>query len=171
MLTLAGRAEVVSLASLGLFLFPTLLLEKDPAVADQFLKGETMMVHQVEAATSELAAASTWCTIMVSPLRNWSAMARSFSRRRVGKRKRPREGRLTTSAPPARVSKTAVGHWARPRTGLHVHQLGQRQQQRLGAGGLLLEVLHQRAEHRKERRQLLQQVQREHVVCEEWVQC
>ena len=57
--TLAGGAEVVSLPSLGLFLFPTLLLEKDPAVADQFLKGETMMVHQVEAATSELAAAST----------------------------------------------------------------------------------------------------------------
>ena len=54
MLTLAGGAEVVSLPSLGLFLFPTLLLEKDPAVADQFLKGETMMVHQVEAATSEL---------------------------------------------------------------------------------------------------------------------
>ena len=39
--TLAGGAEVVSLPSLGLFLFPTLLLEKDPAVADQFLKGET----------------------------------------------------------------------------------------------------------------------------------
>merc|ERR1712026_326561 len=58
--TLAGGAEVVSLPSLGLFLFPTLLLEKDPAVADQFLKGETMMVHQVEAATSELDAASTW---------------------------------------------------------------------------------------------------------------
>ena len=43
MLTLAGGAEVVSLPSLGLFLFPTLLLEKDPAVADQFLKGETMI--------------------------------------------------------------------------------------------------------------------------------
>ena len=53
MLTLAGGAEVVSLASLGLFLFPTLLLEKDPAV-DQFLKGEIMMVHQVEAAASSL---------------------------------------------------------------------------------------------------------------------
>ena len=63
MLTLAGGAEVVSLPSLGLFLFPTLLLEKDPAVVDQFLKGETMMVHQVEAATSELAATSAWCTI------------------------------------------------------------------------------------------------------------
>ena len=48
MLTLAGRAEVVSLASLGLFLF---LLEKDPAMADQFLKGETMTVLAV---TSEL---------------------------------------------------------------------------------------------------------------------
>merc|ERR1711923_669964 len=101
---------------------------------------------------------------MGSPLRNWSATAGSLSRRRVGKRKRPREARLTTSAPPARVSKTAVrgeqevGHWARPRTGLHVHQLGQRQQQRLGAGGLLLEVLHQRAEHCKEYRQLLPQV-------------
>ena len=166
MLTLAGGAEVVSLSFLGLFLFPTLLLQKDLAVADQFLKGEIMMVHQVEAAASSLVATSTWCTIMI-----WPATARSLSRRRVGKRKRPREGRLTTSAPPARVSKTAVGHWARPRTGLHVHQLGQRQQQRLGAGGLLLEVLHQRAEHRKERRQLLQQVQREHVVCEEWVQC
>ena len=45
MLTLAGGAEVVSLASLGLFLFPTLLLERDPAVVDQFLKGEIMMVH------------------------------------------------------------------------------------------------------------------------------
>ena len=41
--TLAGG--VVSLPSLGLFLFPTLLLEKDLAMADQFLKGETMMVH------------------------------------------------------------------------------------------------------------------------------
>merc|ERR1712155_118700 len=130
-----------------------------------------MMVHQVEVASSSLVATSTWCTIMISPLRNWSTTARSLSRRRVGKRKRHREARLTTSAPPARVSKTAVGHWARPRTGLHVHQLGQRQQQRLGAGGLLLEVLHQRAEHRKECRQLLQQVQREHVVYEEWVQC
>ena len=147
-------------------------------MVDQFLKGETMTVHQVEAAASSLVAASTWCTIMISPLRNWST-AGSLSRRRVGKRKRPREGRLTTSAPPARVSKTAVrgeqevGHWARPQTELNVHQsqLGQRQQQRLGAGGLLLEVLHQRAEHRKECRQLLQQVQREHVVCEEWVQC
>ena len=44
--TLTDRAQVVSLSFLGLFLFPTLLLEKDPAVADQFLKGETMMVHQ-----------------------------------------------------------------------------------------------------------------------------
>ena len=52
MLTLAGRAEVVSLSFLDLF--PTLLLEKDPAVADQFLKRETIMVHQVEAATREL---------------------------------------------------------------------------------------------------------------------
>ena len=67
MLTLAGGAEVVSLPSLGLFLFPTLLLEKDPAMVDQFVKEETMMVHQVEAATSELAATSTWCTIMISP--------------------------------------------------------------------------------------------------------
>ena len=52
----------------------------------------------------------------------------------------------------------------------------------LGAGGLLLAVLHQRAEHREEcrspspgrgeqRDQLLQQVQWEQVVCEEWVQC
>ena len=57
MLTLAGGAEVVSLPSLGLFLFPPLLLERDLAVVDQI-----MMVHQVEAATSELAAASTWCT-------------------------------------------------------------------------------------------------------------
>ena len=54
LLTLAGGAEFVSLPSLGLFLFPTLLLEKDPAEVDQFLKGETMMVHQVEAATTEL---------------------------------------------------------------------------------------------------------------------
>ena len=28
--------------------------ERDPAVADQFLKGETMTVHQVKAASSEL---------------------------------------------------------------------------------------------------------------------
>ena len=45
--TLAGG--VVSLPSLGLFLFPTLLLEKDLAMADHFLKGETF----------------TWCAIMV----------------------------------------------------------------------------------------------------------
>ena len=45
LLTLAGGAEVVSLPSLGLFLFPTLLLERDPAVVDQI-----MMVHQVEVA-------------------------------------------------------------------------------------------------------------------------
>ena len=37
--TLTGRAQVVSLSFLGLFLFPTLLLEKDLAMADQFLKG------------------------------------------------------------------------------------------------------------------------------------
>ena len=55
---------------------------------DQFLKGETMTV---------------------SPLRNWSSLAGSFSRRRVGKRKRPRKVRLRTSAPPARVSKLVVG--------------------------------------------------------------
>ena len=56
-----------------------------------------------------LVAASTWCTDIVSPLRNWSAMARSFSRRRVGKKKRPRKERLTTSALPARVGKPVVG--------------------------------------------------------------
>ena len=38
----------------GLFLFSTLFPVEDLAVADQFLKGETMMVHQVEAAISEL---------------------------------------------------------------------------------------------------------------------
>ena len=44
---------------------------------------------------------------------------------------------------------------------------------------LLLAVLHQQAKHSEEcrcvrgeqRDQLLQQVWREHVVCEEWVQC
>ena len=46
--------EVVSLSFLGLFLFSTLFLVEDLAVADRFLKGETMMVHQVEAATTEL---------------------------------------------------------------------------------------------------------------------
>ena len=84
---------------------------------------------------------------MVSPLRNWSTETGSFSRRRVGKRKRPREWRLKTSALPARDSKTVVrgdqevGHWERPQAGLYVHQFGQRQQQRLGAnqlGGLVL---------------------------------
>ena len=54
MLTLAGEAEVISLSFLGLFLFSTLFPVEDPAVADQFLKGETMMVHQVETATTEL---------------------------------------------------------------------------------------------------------------------
>ena len=43
--TLAGWAEVVILSFLGLFLFPTIILEKDPAMADQFLNGETMSVH------------------------------------------------------------------------------------------------------------------------------
>ena len=38
-------------------------------------------------------------------LRNWSATARSSTRKRVEKRKRPRKERLTTSAPPAGVSK------------------------------------------------------------------
>ena len=45
---------------------------------------------------------------MVSPLRYWSATAGSLSRRRVGKRKRPGKERLTTSTPPARVSKPGV---------------------------------------------------------------
>ena len=54
MLTLASGAEVVSLSFLGLFLFSTLFLVEDPAVADQFLKGKTVTVHQVEATTSEL---------------------------------------------------------------------------------------------------------------------
>ena len=54
MLTLDGRVGVVSLSFLGPFLSPTLFPEEDPAVADQFLKGETMTVHQVEAATSKL---------------------------------------------------------------------------------------------------------------------
>ena len=35
---------VVSLSFLGFLLFPTLFPVEDPAVADQFLKGETMMV-------------------------------------------------------------------------------------------------------------------------------
>ena len=112
--TLAGRAEVFSLSFLGLFLFPTLLLEKDPAVADQFLKGETILLHQVEAATRELQLHDLllglqFCTNIVSPLRNWSATAGSFSWRRVGKRKRPRKERLKTSALPARVGKPMVG--------------------------------------------------------------
>ena len=55
-LTLTGRAVVVSLSILGPFLFPTFLLERDSAVVDQYLKGETMMVHQVEAASSSLVA-------------------------------------------------------------------------------------------------------------------
>ena len=46
---------------------------------------------------------------MVTPLRNWSTTAGSFSRRRVGKRKRPRKERLKTSALPARVGKVMVG--------------------------------------------------------------
>ena len=41
---------------------------------------------------------------MVSLLRNRSATARSSTRKRMEKRKRPRKERLTTSAPPARVS-------------------------------------------------------------------
>ena len=79
---------------------------------------------------------------------------------------------------PAKVSQRRPGGWP-PRAGLHGHQLGQRQQQR--AESLLLAVLHQQAEHREEcpvsrvrgeqRDQLMQQVRREHVVCEEWVQC
>ena len=45
---------VVSLSFLGLFLFSILFPVEDPAVADQFSKGETMMVHQVEATTTKL---------------------------------------------------------------------------------------------------------------------
>ena len=89
-------------------------------MVDRFLKGETMTVHQVEAAASSLVAASTWCTIMVSPLRNWSAMARSFSRRRVGKRKRPRDkgGEADDLRPASQGRQNSgqrrPGHWARP---------------------------------------------------------
>ena len=54
LLTPAGGAEVVSLSFLGLFLFSNLFPVEDPAVADQFLKGETMRVHQVEATTTKL---------------------------------------------------------------------------------------------------------------------
>ena len=77
-----------------------------------------------------------------------------------------------------------LGHLARRQAGLHIHQFGQGHQQRhgadqLGAGDLLLAVLHQLTEHCEECRQVwgeqrdqpLQQVQQEHVVCEEWVQC
>ena len=66
-----------------------------------------------------LDAASTWCTIMVSPMRNWSAMARSFSRRRVGKRKRPRDkgGEADDLRPASQgrqnSSQRRPGHWAR----------------------------------------------------------
>ena len=38
---LAGGAVVVSLSFLGFLLFPTLFLVEDPAMAEQFLKGET----------------------------------------------------------------------------------------------------------------------------------
>ena len=51
LLTLSGGAEVVTLSFQGLFLFPTLLLDRDPAVTDQYFKGT---MHQVKAANSEL---------------------------------------------------------------------------------------------------------------------
>ena len=48
MLTLSGWvAEVLNLSFLGLFFFSTLFPVEDPAVADKFLKGETITVHQV----------------------------------------------------------------------------------------------------------------------------
>ena len=81
------------LLTLASFLFLTLFLVEDLAMADQFLKGET------------------WCTFIVSLLRNWSATAGSHSR--VGKRKRPRKERLTTSAPPAGQGQQDRG-WMRP---------------------------------------------------------
>ena len=57
-----------------------------------------------------MVADSTWCTILVSPLRNWSATAGSSTGKRVEKRKKPRKERLRTSAPqPARISKPVVG--------------------------------------------------------------
>ena len=66
LLTLTGRAVVVSLSILGPFLFPTFLLERDSAVVDQYLKGETMMVHQVKAATSELQLPGFWLGLQLA---------------------------------------------------------------------------------------------------------
>ena len=58
---------VISHPQFGLFFFPTLLLEKDLAMADQFLKGETMSVHQVEAATSKLQPQQRWLPLPGAP--------------------------------------------------------------------------------------------------------
>ena len=95
LLTQAGQAgwqaEVVSLSFLGLFLFSTFFLVGDPAVCGSVPQGGDKD------------------TIMFSPLRNWSAMAGSSTRKRVEKRKKPRKERLTTSAPPASQGQQASG--------------------------------------------------------------
>ena len=92
---------------------------------------------------------------------------------------------MTSDLFPAKMSHRRPGGWP-PRAGLHGHQLGQRQQQRADRLRLVLAascwqcctsrlntarnaaVSGVRGEQRD---QLMQQVRREHVVCEEWVQC
>ena len=88
LLTLSGGAEVVTLSFQGLFLFPTLLLDRDPAVTDQYFKGT---MHQVKAANSELQLLDLLLRLQLarcrlhlvhrhgSPWRNWSATAGSLS--------------------------------------------------------------------------------------------
>ena len=102
---------------------------EDPAMADQFLKGETMSVYQVVAATRELQLHNLLLKLQFSasrryllhrhclPLEELVCHGWVLSRRRVGKRRRPRKERLTASALPARVGKPMVGgdqevsHW------------------------------------------------------------
>ena len=101
------------------------------------------------------------------PLEELVCHGRVLHREEGGEEEEAQEGEVDDLCPASQpgsasqwsdeTRRLATGRWARPRAGLHIHRLGQRQQRRLelgadqlGAGGLLLAVLHQQAEHSEE---------------------
>ena len=137
---MAGRASSSS---------PTLFPVEDSAVVEQFLKGASLPLEEL---------------VRHGQVLHW--LGRGWGRGKGPGRKE----RLTTFAPPASQGQQASGQ-IRPgggqlakipfQAGIHIHQLGQRKQRRLelgayhlGAGGLLLAVLHQQAEHSEECRRV-----------------
>ena len=117
-------------------------------MADQFLKGETMTVHQVEATTSELQLhdlllglqLSGGCLYLVHhhglPLEELVRYSWVLHQEEGGEEEEAQEGEADDLCPASQQGSasqwsdetrrlaTVTGRDARPRAGLHIHQLG-----------------------------------------------